>query len=114
METESQNIQQSICKLAIASLALGIIGPFTAGALWVLSLNNFLNIGKPVVFAVLSCGPAWMLGLVFGIAALKKIDINKGYLVGKEYAVTGIIISAAWMFLVFLSLFLPVIYSVDS
>ena len=61
-----------------------------------------------------SCGLAWILGLALGIKSLKQIDISGGQLIGKEYAMAGIAISAFWMVLILAGLLLPIIYYINS
>ena len=114
MGVDSQCQKAKISKLAIASVIFGVSGPFFSGVMWVVSCNNFLTTASPLVIAPFSCGVAWILGLVFGMRALKQIESDQGQLAGKEYAIVGIIISAAWMLLVFMAVFLPMIYAVNS
>ncbi len=103
-----------ISKLAIASVVFGMLGPFCAGVVWIVSFNDFLTVDNPVIIGFFSCGAAWILGLAFGIKSLKLICKSKGQLVGREYAMAGIVISAVWMFLVLAALVLPGIYYVNS
>jgi len=111
---ESIAQKQNINKLAIASLILGISGPFSAGIMWVGTLNNFLTISQSSLWLPFSYGFTSVLGLIFGIKSLKKIEAGEGHLAGNEYAIVGIIASAAWMFIILIGLFLPVIFSINS
>ena len=99
--------------LAIMSLVFGVLGPFFAGTMWILSCNDFLT-ANPYIIAFFSCGLAWILGFVLGIKSLKQIAGSEGQLVGREYAIAGIAISAVWMLIVFMVVFLPMIYCVNS
>jgi hypothetical protein len=54
------------------------------------------------------------LGLLLGTKSLAQIKSSQEQLLGKEYAVVGAATSALWLFLIFVGLFLPVIYSVNS
>ena len=110
--TESQ--EQRISKLAVASMVFGILGPFASGAMWILSFNSLFAIRSPHIMVLFSCGFAWMLGLVLGQRSLEQIRNSAGQLVGREYAIVGIVLSTTWMLLVFVSLLLPALYSVNS
>ena len=103
-----------ISRLAVASVVFGVLGPFTAGAMWILSLNDFLTVPNPIITAIFSCGLTWILGLVFGIKSLGQICRSQGKLFGREYAIAGIFISAAWLLLIFLGVLLPILYYVNS
>lgn len=48
-DTGLQSQELKISKLAIASIAFGVLGPFSSGAMWVLSFSNFLTIGKSFI-----------------------------------------------------------------
>lgn len=101
-------------KLAVASLVFGILGPFSAGAMWLVSLIDFLVIPNTMLTALFSCGLTWILGLVLGIKSLKQIENEKEQLLGKEYAIAGIVVSATWMVLILASLLLPALFYVNS
>ncbi|MHC4619234.1 MAG: hypothetical protein ACYTEQ_15930 [Planctomycetota bacterium] len=101
-------------RLAVISLVFGILGPFSAGAMWVASFNNFLTIGNPRVMALFSCIAAWILGLILGTKSLGQIDSSQGQLTGKEYANVGIATSALWMVVILASILLPAIFYVNS
>ena len=109
-----QSQKTEISKLAIMSLMFGILGPFSCGAMWIMSCNDFFTIGTPIIIVPFSCGLTWILGLVLGIKSLKQIESSEGQSGGREYAIAGISISAAWLLLIFVVLFLPMIYSVNS
>ena len=114
IDINSQSTKPMISKLAIVSAVFGILGPFFTGAMWIVMCNNFLTLGSPLVIAPFSCGLAWILGIILGLKALKQIESSQGQLVGREYAIVGIFTSALWMLLIFMVLFLPMIYCVNS
>ena len=101
-------------KLAIVSVAFGILGPLSAGVMWLTSRSQFLNIGSPLIVPFFSYGIAWILGLASGVKSLEQIENSKGQLHGKEYAIVGIVTSAVWLFLILVCFFLPTIFSVNS
>lgn len=101
-------------KLAIISMVFGILGPFSAGAMWIVSYSNFLNVGSPLIIFPFSCGIAWILGLALGVKSLEQINDSEGQLHGKEYALVGIITSTVWMIVILICLLLPAIYSINS
>lgn len=103
-----------ISKLAIASTVFGLFGPFWCGAMWILSLNDFFAIPSPHVVALFACGGAWILGIVLGKQSFEQIQSSEGQLIGREYAVVGIVISTAWMLLVLVVVLLPALHSVNS
>ncbi len=100
--------------MAIASVVFGELGPFCAGVVWIVTFNDFITIDNPVIIGFFSCAVTWILGLVFGIKSLKLICKSQGQLIGKEYALAGIVISAAWMLTVLAAIILPGIYYVNS
>jgi uncharacterized membrane protein len=101
-------------KLAIVSVAFGILGPLSAGVMWLISRSQFLNIGSPLIVSFFSYGIAWILGLASGVKSLEQIKNSEGQLHGKEYAIVGIVTSSVWMFLILVCFFLPTIFSVNS
>ena len=114
---ESDAILQSkskTSKLAIVSVVFGILGPFSAGAMWLTSRSQFLNIGSSPMIPFFSYGVAWILGLASGVKSLEQIENSEGQLHGKEYAIVGIVTSAVWLFLILVCFFLPTIFSVNS
>ena len=110
----SQSQQAKISKLAVASMVFGILGPLSAGALWIVSFSDFLTIGSPRIITFFSCSLAWILGLALGIKSLEQIESSEGLLLGKEYAMVGIFVSAVWMVLILVALLLPAVFSVNS
>lgn len=110
----AESEEPRISKLAVASMVFGILGPFSSGAMWVLSFNSLFAVRSPVITALFSCGFAWILGLLLGQRSLEQIRNSAGQLVGREYAIVGIILSTTWMLLIFVSLLLPALYSVNS
>jgi len=112
-DTDSQG-RPKTSKMALASAVFGILGPLSAGAMWVVSFNKFLNLGNPLIIGLFSCGLAWILGLVFGIKSLEQINNSEGQLFGKEYAMAGIVVSAVWMVLILAGLLLPALFYVNS
>jgi hypothetical protein len=54
------------------------------------------------------------VGLILGIKALERIERSEGRLLGREYAVGGIVISAVWMVLILAGLLLPALFYVNS
>lgn len=111
-DAESQ--EQRISKLAVTSMVFAILGPFSSGALWILSFNSLFAVRSPLIMALFSCGLAWILGLLLGQISLEQIRNSGGQLVGREYAIVGIVLSTTWMLLIFVSLLLPALYSVNS
>jgi hypothetical protein len=101
-------------KLAVISLAFGILGPLSAGVVWVASFNDFLTIANPVIIAIFSCAPAWILGLLIGTKSLEQIENSGGQLIGREYATVGVATSAVWMGVILVCLLLPAIFCVNS
>lgn len=114
IDINSQSTKPVISRLAIISAMFGILGPFFTGAMWIVTCNNFSTLGSLLVIAPFSCGLTWILGIVLGIKVLKQIESSQGQLVGREYAIVGIFTSALWMLLIFMVLFLPMIYCVNS
>ena len=113
VDIDSQSHSLKTSGLAVASAAFAIMGPFTAGFMWILSFNNCLTMGSSFILALFSCGIAG-LGLISGIKSLEQIKKTPGQLAGAEYAVVGIFTSVVWMFLIFTGLLLPGIYYVNS
>ena len=111
---DSQSQEAKVSKLAVASMVFAILGPFSTGALWIVSLSEFLSVGDPTVITLFSCSLAWILGLVLGIKSLEQIESSQGQLLGKEYALVGIIVSAIWMILILAAFLLPASFSVNS
>jgi uncharacterized membrane protein len=101
-------------KLAVVSVVFGILGPLSAGVMWLTSRSQFLNIGSPFIVPLFSYGIAWILGFASGVKSLKQIESSEGRLYGKEYAFVGIVTSAVWLFLILVCFFLPTIFSVNS
>ena len=113
VDIDSQSHSLKTSGLAVASAGFAIMGPFTAGFMWILSFNNCLTMGSSFILALFSCGIAG-LGLISGIKSLEQIKKTPGQLAGAEYAVVGIFTSVVWMFLIFTGLLLPGIYYVNS
>jgi hypothetical protein len=111
---ETLSTEPRISALAVASLVFGMLGPFFAGAMWVLSFSKFITVENTPLIAVFSCGIAWILGLVFGAKSIAQIDDSEGRLFGKEYALVGAAASAAWMILVFAGVLMPVLFCINS
>lgn len=111
---DSQPQEVKVSKLAVASMVFAILGPFSTGALWIVSLSDFLSVGDPTIITLFSCSLAWILGLVLGIKSLEQIESSQGQLLGREYALVGIIVSAIWMILILAALLLPASFSVNS
>jgi len=107
-------IKSETSKLAIVSVVFGILGPLSAGVMWLISRSQFLNIGSPLIVLFFSYGIAWILGLASGVKSLEQIANSEGQLHGKEYAIVGIVTSAFWLFLIGVCFFLPTIFSVNS
>jgi hypothetical protein len=63
---------------------------------------------------IFSCAVAWILGLGLGAKSLVQIRTSERQIAGKEYAIVGITVSIMWMLVVFMSFFLPALYSVNS
>ena len=105
---------QKTSKLAIASLVFGIMGPFLAGTMWIGSFYDAFTGAVTFIMIPFVGGITWMLGLIFGKKAIERIRSSEGRLVGKEYAIAGALISALWVFVIFVGLLLPGIYSVNS
>lgn len=114
IDINSQGRKPKTSKLAVMSMVFGVLGPFSCGAIWIVSFNDFLKIGNGFIMAAFSCGFAWILGLALGAKSLEQVKSSEGQLVGREYAIAGIIISAAWMALIFVGLLLPALYYVNS
>jgi hypothetical protein len=122
MEYE-QNVDQVTCewtsrpgisKLAVGSLVFATLGPLSAGAMWILSFNDFTNTPNAIMTGVFSCGLTWVLGLLFAIRSLDNITASRGRLLGKEYAVAGAVISGSWLIFILAALFLPALFYVNS
>lgn len=111
---DSQAQKERVSKLAVASVVFGILGPFSAGALWIVSFSNFLTIGNPNIITFFSSSLAWILGLVLGVKSLEQIENSQGQLTGREYALVGVSISAVWMVLILAALLMPAFFSVNS
>lgn len=114
---ETDAVEQSepkTSKIAIISAVFGILGPLSAGTFLLVSLSNFMNITFPFVMAPLSYSVAWIPGIAFGAKSLVQINDSEGKLLGKEYAIIGIVTSSVWMFLIFICFLLPSIFTVNS
>jgi hypothetical protein len=111
---EALSTEPRISALAVSSLCFGMLGPFFAGAMWVLSFNDFIAIEDTVIVAVFSCGIAWVLGLILGGKSIEQIDASEGRLLGKEYAVAGAVASAAWMILIVVGVLMPALFCINS
>lgn len=111
---DSQAQKERVSKLAVASVVFGILGPFSAGALWIVSFSDFLTIGNPNIITFFSSSLAWILGLVLGVKSLEQIENSQGQLTGREYALVGVSISAVWMVLILAALLMPAFFSVNS
>jgi hypothetical protein len=111
---DSQPQEVKVSKLAVASMVFAILGPFSTGALWIVSLSEFLSVGDPTVINLFSCSLAWILGLVLGVKALQQIENSQERLAGREYALIGISISEVWMILLLVALPLPAFFSINS
>ena len=114
IDTDAQSQKREISRFAIASMVFGMLGPFTAGAMWILSFNDFFTIRSSLIVVLFSCGVAWILGLVLGGKSLEQISNSEGQLAGTEFAVAGILLSVVWMLLIFVALLLPAFFSVNS
>ena len=114
IDGERANSGPKMSALAITSIAFGILGPFVAGIMWITTFNDFITVKNPYIIAVFSCGPAWILGLVFGVKSLERIDNSQGHLIGKQCAITGIVVSAVWMVLILICILMPIIYTINS
>ena len=114
IDTDMLTQQPRISKLAVASMVFGMLGPLSAGAMWIASLNESLTIGNPLIIGLFSCGLTWILGLIFGMKSLEQIDNSEGQLFGREYAIGGAVISVVWVVLVLLGLLLPALFSINS
>lgn len=112
--SRAESQEPKISALAVASIVFAILGPFSSGAMWILSFNNFFTVPSPLVMALFSCGVAWILGLVLGGKSLKQINNCEGQLVGREYAIVGILLSIVWMLLIFVCFLLPALFSLNS
>jgi hypothetical protein len=106
--------EQKVCRLAVCSLVFGMLGPLSAGAMWIVSFSDFLTVRSPFIVGLFSCSVAWILGLILGIKSLERIERSEGQLLGREYAVGGIVISAVWMVLILAGLLLPALFYVNS
>jgi len=113
VDIDSQSQDLKISGLAISSAVFAIMGPFTAGFMWILSFNNCLTTGASFTLAFFSCSMAG-LGLILGTKSLERIKDTPEQLSGTDYAVVGIFTSVAWLFLIFVGLLLPGIYYVNS
>lgn len=111
---DSQAQKERVSKLAVASVVFGILGPFSAGALWIVSFSDFLTIGNPNIITFFSSSLAWILGLVLGVKSLEQIENSQGRLTGREYALVGVSISAVWMVLILAAFLMPAFFSVNS
>lgn len=111
---EAESVGPRLSKLAIASAVFGLFGPFYCGAMWLLSLNDFFAIRSPHPVTLFAVGGAWVLGIVFGKKSLERIGTGEGQLVGREYAVVGIVVCTAWMLLILVVVLLPALHSVNS
>jgi len=110
----AESHEQRISKLAVTSMVFGVLGPFSAGTMWILSFNNFFTTRNPLIMVLFSCGFAWILGLVSGQKSLEHIRNSQGQLLGSQYAIIGMVLSTAWMLLIFVSFLLPALHSVNS
>jgi hypothetical protein len=106
--------EPKVSKLAVSSLIFGMLGPLSAGTMWIVSFSDFLTVRRPVIVGLFSCGAAWILGLILGIKSLERIEHSEGQLLGREYAVGGVVISAVWMVLILAVLLLPALFYVNS
>jgi hypothetical protein len=113
-----QNQKGKISRLAVLSALFGIVGSFSFGPMLILlfyGLSFYRVIAQsPFITAIFSCGIAWILAIVLGIKSLEKIDHSKQQLVGKKYAMMGILISVAWMVFVLVAFLWPAFYYVNS
>jgi uncharacterized membrane protein len=107
-------LKSETSKLALVSVASGILGPLSAGIMWLTSSSQFLNIGSSLIVSFFSCVIAWILGLASGLKSLEQIENSDGRIHGKEYAIVGIVTSVVWLLLIFVCYFLPTIFSVNS
>ena len=116
IDIDSQAQKERVSKLAVASVVFGILGPFSAGFLWVVSLSYFLTVEKlgTGIITFFSCSLPWVLGLVLGVKALQQIENSQGQLTGREYALIGISVSAVWMILLLVALPMPAFFSINS
>ena len=112
--SDAESQERRISKLAVASVVFAILGPFSSGAMWILSFNSFFAIRNSLVMVLFSCGAAWILGLLLGQKSLEQIRNSEGQLVGREYAIVGIVLSIAWMLLILMTYLLPALHSVNS
>lgn len=103
-----------ISGLALASLVFGVLGPFSSGVMWILGFNGLFTKRSPLIMVVLSCAVAWILGLALGAKSLVQIGTSERQIAGREYAIVGIVVSTMWMLVVFICIFMPALYSVNS
>ena len=111
---EGLNAEPRTSMLAVASLVFGVLGPFSAGTMWIISFNDFITVANRVTVGIFCCGAAWILGLIFGVKSLEQINSGEGRLLGKEYATAGIVVSASWMILIVAGLLMPALFCVNS
>lgn len=119
-ETLSQTYAGAQCHeprisgLAVGSLVFGALGPFSSGVMWILTLNDLSTQRSPFMMVVFSCAVSWILGLALGAKSLVQIETSERQIAGREYAIVGMILSTVWMLVVFMSFFMPALYSVNS
>jgi hypothetical protein len=115
VETDAapESVQPRSSGFAFFSAILGILGPFSAGVMWIASVNNFV-IRANLIMTFFACGLTSLLGLLLAIISFEQIRGSEGSLKGREYAVIGTCTSAAWLLMVCIGLLLPVIHSVNS
>jgi hypothetical protein len=116
MLTDALSERPKTCKLAVISIVLGILGPFSFAVAWVLSFlpSHDLITASRYITAAFSYSLAWILGLMLGLHAVERIRHSEQQLAGEAYAIAGIAASAAWMVVVLVRLLLPALYYVNS
>ncbi len=54
--SDAESQEPRISKLAVTSMAFGILGTFSSGAMWILSFDSLFAIRSPLIMALFSCG----------------------------------------------------------
>ena len=110
------NQKAKTSKLAVISMALGILAPCCFFAVWIVSFfssHGIITVGR-YIMAAFSCSVAWILGLVLGMISLEQIRSSEKHLIGTAYAVVGISISALWIALLVVHFLMPALFYVVS
>ena len=82
IDIDARSQKPEIYRLAIASMVFGMLGPFCAGAMLILSFNDFFIIHDSLIVVLFSCGVSWILGLLLGGKSLEQISNSEGQLAG--------------------------------